>query len=73
MITASIDVGAVTTKVVILREGKVIGDSIVTTGIEQKKSAEQALDEAIKKAGISRSDIEHISATGTCSKVTWDA
>ncbi len=69
MITAGIDVGAVTTKVVILKEGKVIGDSIVSTGIEQKKSAEQALDEAIKKAGISRSDIERITATGTGSKM----
>ena len=68
MITAGIDVGAVTTKVVILKEGKVIGDSIVATGIEQKKSAELALDEAIKKAGISRSDIERITATGTGSK-----
>ncbi|MCL0094689.1 hypothetical protein M1N58_02185 [Dehalococcoidales bacterium] len=51
MITASIDIGAVTTKVVILKEGRVIGNSIVTTGIETKKSTELALDEASKKAG----------------------
>ena len=51
MITAGIDIGAVTTKVVILKEGRVIGNSIVTTGIETKKSTELALDEASKKAG----------------------
>lgn len=68
MITAGIDVGAVATKVVILKDGKVIGDSIVTTGVEQKKAAELALDKAIKKAGVSRSDIERIIATGMGSK-----
>ena len=69
MISAGIDVGAVATKAVILKDGKVAGKSMVTTGFEQKESIDKALAEAIKNAGISRGDIERIGATGAGSAV----
>lgn len=68
MITAGIDVGAQTTKVVILKDGKepkIMSHSIVMTGLEQSQAIEQAMEEAVKKAGISRSDIQKVIATGT--------
>ncbi len=64
MITAGIDMGAKTIKVVILRDGEIIGKSIVMGGLDQKKSAEEAMEKALAEAGISRDQIEKIVATG---------
>ena len=64
MIVAGIDVGAVATKAVIIRDDEIIGKAKVLSGFEQKESAVKALEKAIKNAGISRSDIDHIGATG---------
>ncbi len=64
MITAGIDMGAKTIKVVIVKDNKAVARSIIPTGFEPLESAQKALDEAIKKAGISRNDIEKIYATG---------
>ena len=64
MIFAGIDVGSVATKAVIIKDDKIIGKAKVLTGFEQKEAATEALEEAIGNAGISRSDINRIGATG---------
>lgn len=64
MITAGIDMGAKTIKVVILKDNKVLAQTLVMGGREKEKLAQQALDEAAKKAGISRNDIQRTVATG---------
>ncbi|MBI4464341.1 MAG: CoA activase [Acidobacteria bacterium] len=64
MITAGIDLGAKTTKVVILKDGKVVGQGMSLTGFEQKEAAEQALNEALSKAGVSQKEIARCFATG---------
>jgi benzoyl-CoA reductase subunit D len=64
MITAGIDMGAKTVKVVIVKDNKVSGRSIVPTGFEPLESAEKAMDEAAKSAGISRTEIQRVFATG---------
>ncbi len=64
MITAGIDMGAQSVKVVILDDGKVLNRSLVPTGFEPMEAAQKALDEAIKAAGISRDDIKQIVSTG---------
>lgn len=64
MINAGIDMGAKTTKVVILNDGRVVSKSLVLTGFDQKKSAEEAYDLALKNAGISKSSVSKIIATG---------
>ena len=69
MIIAGIDVGAVTTKAVIVNDGKIIGSGVTRTGFEQKEAVDEALAEAINKAGISRNDIERVGATGAGSEV----
>lgn len=64
MAVAGIDIGARTIKVVILNEGKVLSQTLIPSGKEKEKLAQQAFDEAIKKAGLSRDKIKHITATG---------
>ena len=64
MITAGIDMGAKTIKVVIVKDNKALGQSIIPTGFEPLESAQKALEEAIQKAEISRNDIKKIYATG---------
>ncbi len=64
MITAGIDMGAKHIKVVILKDGEVIGKSKISTGFDQGASARKGLDEAGSQAGIELSAIEHITATG---------
>jgi benzoyl-CoA reductase subunit D len=64
MITAGIDMGAKTIKVVILKDDEIIGKSIVIGGLDQKKSANEAMEKAQTDANVSRDDIERVVATG---------
>ena len=64
MISAGIDVGAETVKVALLNDGKVVGSSIVRGGLDRSKSAEEAMSRALKSAGLSRSDVKRVVATG---------
>jgi benzoyl-CoA reductase subunit D len=65
MITAGIDVGARTTKVVIVKNGRVAAKSRHYTAFETRRAIETAMDDAGKQAGIGRGDIEKMIATGT--------
>lgn len=72
MITAGIDMGARTTKVVILNGDKVVAKSIVLTGFEQQEAAEKVMSEALAQAKIARGDITNMVATGAGRKaVPW--
>ena len=64
MITAGIDLGAQTVKVVIINDGKILARTIASTGFEPLESAQKMMDEAVKKAGILRTDIKRVFATG---------
>jgi benzoyl-CoA reductase subunit D len=64
MITAGIDMGSKTVKVVILKDGKIIGKAITLAGFEAKESAEKAFALALKDAGIKKEDLGAIVATG---------
>ena len=70
MITAGIDIGAETVKVVILEDNKILSDSVMLVGIDMRSATEQALEEALRKAGIARKDLERIGATGIGKKQT---
>lgn len=65
MITAGIDCGAKTTKVVVIQDGKIIGRGAVPTGFDQVGAAQECLEKAIQAAGISKSEIERICGTGS--------
>lgn len=65
MILAGIDMGIETTKVVIMKDGAVIGRAKTSTGgIDRPRQAELAYEAALKDAGISAADVEKIGATG---------
>lgn len=64
MITAGIDMGAQAAKAVILKESKVAGQAATLVGWDTKAAANRALEEACRKAGIDRSQIQKTVATG---------
>ncbi|MFQ6092975.1 MAG: acyl-CoA dehydratase activase [bacterium] len=64
MTTAGVDCGAKNTKVVLLKDGKVLARSTVLSGFDQKAAAEQSFAEALLIAGLSKDDVVHITATG---------
>ncbi|HEC38957.1 MAG TPA: CoA activase, partial [bacterium] len=64
MITVGIDCGSKNTKVIILNDGAILSMASVLSGFDQEKSAEEALDNALKNANITREEIKHMTATG---------
>jgi len=65
MITAGIDIGAKTIKVVLGQDGKVLAQCLVPAGIDTSAATQQALDEALADSGLSREQVDRFMATGT--------
>ena len=51
-------------KVAILKDNQIIAQTQQFSGFEPTKAAEQAFQEALKNANLSREDVQHITATG---------
>lgn len=64
MITAGIDMGSKTIKVVILKDGEIIGKALTLAGFESREGAETAFHKALTEAGVTRDAVEAIVATG---------
>ncbi|MFX0125737.1 MAG: acyl-CoA dehydratase activase, partial [Candidatus Hodarchaeota archaeon] len=64
MVAIGMDFGAKNTKAIILKNGQILAISSAPSGFDQKASEEQALNEALSKAGITKDDIEHLTSTG---------
>jgi len=64
MITAGVDCGAKNIKVVILKDGAIVGKSKVLAGMDAGKSAQQAYERALEEAGIAAGDVVKIVSTG---------
>jgi len=68
MITVGIDIGSVTTKVVVLErfnsEAKVLSQEISLTGADPKLVAQQLLTKALTKVNLTKEDLEYIVSTG---------
>jgi len=73
MITAGIDLGTQSIKVVVLKDGKIASRSLAFSGFDPTKSAETALAEALKNAKLTRADVNHVTATGSGMDVAPDA
>jgi len=69
MIAAGIDVGSLSTKVVILKNKKILSVSILSTGDEGSVMAEKAMESALKTANLSIDKIDNIVATGYARKM----
>jgi len=64
MITAGVDMGAKTIKIVLFKDGKIIGKNIILGGFDQRAAAEKAFHELLTQTKRTRNEIEHISVTG---------
>jgi benzoyl-CoA reductase subunit D len=65
VITAGIDMGTQSVKVVILKDGHVLSRAKVFSGFDPSKAAEDACGEALKKAKLTSSEVDHVTATGS--------
>jgi benzoyl-CoA reductase subunit D len=65
VITAGIDLGTQGVKAVILKDGAVISRGKAFSGFDPAKAGELAVGEALKKAKLSLSDLNHVTATGS--------
>ena len=68
MIVAGIDVGGKNVHIVIKKDGQILGKVAGPTGTKKANAVEQLYNEALKKAGISRKDVERVVATGSAAK-----
>jgi len=68
MIVAGIDVGGKNVHIVIKKDDQVLGKVAGPTGIKKAEAVEQLYDEVLKKAGLTRKDVERVVATGSAAK-----
>jgi predicted CoA-substrate-specific enzyme activase len=64
MITAGIDIGSMTTKIVLLKDNEIATWSILPTGTDGNETARKVLDAALKDSGMSFDDLQYIVSTG---------
>ena len=68
MIVAGIDVGGKNVHIVIKSDGKILGKGSGPTGIKKAEAVEALYDDVLKKANLTRKDIERVVATGSSAK-----
>ena len=68
MIVAGIDAGGKNVHIVIKKDGQILGKVAGPTGTKKADAVEQLYNEALKKAGIARKDVERVVATGSAAK-----
>ncbi|MBN1389430.1 MAG: 2-hydroxyglutaryl-CoA dehydratase [Candidatus Thermoplasmatota archaeon] len=59
-----VDVGAISTKVILLKDGKVVGNTIALTSMEPGKLVRELMRDLLDEKGLEREDIGYIVATG---------
>lgn len=65
MIVAGIDVGGRNVRVLLMKEGTVLAQGEAPTGIKKAEAVERLYDEVLQRAGLKRTDIERVVATGS--------
>jgi len=68
MIVAGIDVGSKNLHIIIKKDGQILGKIAGPTGIKKADAVEQLYDEVLKKAGLTRKDVERVVTTGSAAK-----
>ena len=64
IVTAGVDVGSVSSKAVVMADGKIYSFSIMRTGSNSPDSARKVLDWAMEGTGLTLNDIKYIVGTG---------
>ena len=73
MVTAGVDVGAKTIKIIILRNGRIIGQTIIPAGYDVRESMKAAWADVLSKAGVQLNQIDRIISTGAGRKEVAEA
>ena len=58
VVTAGVDIGALSTKAAIMCDGELAAYSVIRTDADSKGSAQNALDKVVKAAGLEMGDIQ---------------
>jgi predicted CoA-substrate-specific enzyme activase len=64
MLTIGIDVGSITTKVAVIKDGKLISDKIISTGYNARAAGTKIYETIIAQLGIKASAVDKIISTG---------
>jgi (R)-2-hydroxyacyl-CoA dehydratese activating ATPase len=64
MITVGIDVGSITAKAAVVRDGVVIADKLILTGYNARHAGENVFESIMKESGIDPSSVAKIISTG---------
>ncbi len=61
---AGVDIGSLSAEAVLLEDGRMLAYSIIPTGVDSRRAADEALQAALQKAGLQFEDLAIIIATG---------
>lgn len=64
MITAGIDIGAKTVKVMFVEDGQVLGKTLIPAGLDTADATQRAFNEALTAADLNKERVDRILATG---------
>jgi predicted CoA-substrate-specific enzyme activase len=64
MYVAGIDIGALTAKSVILKDGKVLAFTVIPSGSDSRETAQKVMDATLSKAGLCLKNVDFTVATG---------
>ena len=64
MITAGIDIGSISAKAAIMREGVLLGARVISTGYHAELSGNKVFDEILSELGLGRKSVDRIVSTG---------
>ncbi len=64
MITSGVDIGSLSTKALVLEDGKIRGWALILTGADSVESANEVMKIALEKAGITMEQVQYTIATG---------
>jgi predicted CoA-substrate-specific enzyme activase len=64
MITVGIDVGSITTKAAVVKDGKLLTDTVISTGYNARDAGKKVFEKTISELGIDATTVDRIIATG---------
>ena len=64
MVAVGIDIGSISAKAAVLKDGELLGCKVIMTGYNARKAGKAVFEELLQTLGIERSAVERIVATG---------
>jgi len=64
MLTVGMDIGSITTKAAVVKDGRILGTRVIFTGYNAESAGNRVMEELLAELGIRREQVERIVATG---------